>query len=166
MPRYAGAGQSANHGGMTLPLQRFESRWDWKLSARLRMGTLLSTWVLVALAAPLAWIVVPLFALRTAASTVQSFLNIRLGRRHSIDRPTRVDWVLVASIFVLAEAAAFITRSPEALPFAWMAAMLAPYTLLQLRMYGRSRAAYRHSIAHEASIIRLERYAALEQRAA
>jgi hypothetical protein len=151
---------------MALPLQSLESHWDWDLSARFRIGTLLATWGLVILAAPLAWVMFPLFAVRTAASTVQSVLNIRLGRRHSISKPTRFDWALVASIFVLAEIAAFATRSPESLPFAWMAAMLAPYTLLQLRMYARSRDAFRHSVAQHASIIRLERYADLEQRAA
>ena len=132
-------------------------RWNWGISSQARLATLSATWLLALLPFASPVVMASVLAVRLAASTCQTALNLRLGRRTPIGSPTHIDWLLVAAIFTLAEVASFATRDPMQLQGAWTAALLLPYSALQLRMWRRSRAAHRVATTRHAAVIRLER---------
>lgn len=104
------------------------------------MATLASAWLVIALWSVLGPALGIVLALRLIASTVQSVFNILLGRRWPLEGPGRVDWCLVALLFGGVYATAFAAGGdvqammrPDVL-----ALLMAPFTVLQLRMAVRS----------------------------
>lgn len=101
----------------------------------------------------------PLAAIRTGASLVQTALNIRLGRKIPVAQQTKLDWALVASIFVGAEIAAIYGHFSGNLqsPLIYLP-MLLPFSVLQWRMTTRSFAAYETQRAAKVVAFRLEKF--------
>jgi hypothetical protein len=145
---------------MAAVLRRIDRHWDWRLSAHFRIGSLASAWLLVLLMPVLGWLLVPLGVFRSAASLVQSALNIRLGRHVPVSRQDRWDWALLGAIFALAYVAAgisYTTGMPNySLPL--VLPLLVPFSALQLRMVTRSFAAHSAMAARPAAVLRLEDY--------
>jgi len=104
------------------------------------MYSLATAWVLVLLRVPLGPWFLPLALLRSGASGLQLAWNVVLGREQPLDSHVRSDWVLLAGALLLAQAyalAAHVGSGPEMTAVG--AAMLVPYSLLQLRVAERSR---------------------------
>jgi len=85
---------------MTERLLSLESRWNWRFSGHCRLASLVSLWLVIFLMGTLGMFLVPLAALRTAASFGQTALNVRLGKTVPVAKQTKLDWWLVGSIFV------------------------------------------------------------------
>ena len=137
---------------------RIDRYWNWDLSAKFRIGSLASAWLLLLLMPVLGWLLLPLSVIRSAISFVQAGLNIRLGKHVPVSKQDRWDWVLIASIFALAYTAAGISYAtgiphysmPLVLP------LLLPFSALQLRMVARSYVAHQGAEARPAAVLRLE----------
>jgi hypothetical protein len=114
--------------------------------------------VALGLAAP--WIAAPLWVLRFAASSTQTWLNVQLGKRQPVAKADRYDWMLLAGIFALAEAGAIARAATFPVPVtALVLVMMLPFTLLQLRMAARSYRAHAHAAAFEIAIARATQWA-------
>lgn len=118
-------------------------RWDWRISAHCRIASLASAWLLALGATALGPLLWPLGALRFVASTVQTWLNIKLGRREPIARQDRRDWALLALVMAGAYAGLGLSQLVGTLqsPVVYVP-MLLPFTALQLRMTARSYRAH------------------------
>jgi len=140
-----------------------ENKWNWRLSADCRLGSLTSAWLLIFLAPMLGWLLVPLMVVRTGLSLLQSFLNIRLGRSFPIGRATRSDWGLMACVFAGAYIGAGIARFSGDMqsPLLFLP-MLLPFSVLQLRMAVRSYRAHQCARAARTAIVRLTPFARAE----
>ena len=115
-------------------------RWDWRLSARVRLVSLGSVWFLVFGSSLLAPVLPVLGILRMAFSGVQLFLNQKLARRQPIAGRDRYDWGLLLVAFAGSVAAASVARAtgdPEQTPLLLLP-VLVPYSGLQLRSFRRS----------------------------
>ncbi|MEO6398224.1 MAG: hypothetical protein ABIP13_07120 [Tepidiformaceae bacterium] len=144
---------------MTDRLKSLESRWNWRVSAHTRVASLVTLWFVIFSMGSLGVFLVPLAALRTLASFVQTALNVRLGKHVPVEKQSKLDWLLVAAIYVGAEGAAVaanITGSMQS-PLLYVP-MLLPFTLLQVRMTGRSFAAHNQQRADNVVAFRLEKY--------
>ncbi len=140
-------------------LARAESHWNWRLSAHCRIGSLAALWAVLFLMAPLGWFLAPAAAARTALSFIQTFLNVRLGKREPIQAQTRLDWAMVACIFVAAYFAAGVGHVTGDTSQWWLyMPLLAPFTVLQARMVVRSYAAANLEEFRPATLVRLEDY--------
>lgn len=140
-------------------LARAESHWNWRLSAHCRIGSLAALWAVLLLMAPLGWILAPIAVVRTALSFVQTFLNVRLGKREPIETQTRFDWAMVACIFVAAYFAAGVGQVTGDTSQWWLyVPLLAPFTALQARMVARSYAAADLEEFRPATLVRLDDY--------
>lgn len=143
---------------MTTTRTWLDEHWNWRISGHCRVASLASVWLLAFLSGA-GWLLLPLAALRTVASVLQSVFNIRLGRAHPIGHADRYDWTLIALIFLTAEVLAGLRQyqhlqiSPVTL-----LPMLLPFTALQLRLCVRSYRAPRQPSPVQATIIRMERY--------
>ena len=143
---------------MTDRLKLLESRWNWRFSAHCRIASLLALWFVVMAMGSLGVLLLPLAAVRTVASFGQTALNVRLGKHIPVQKQSRLDWLLIVSIFVGAEGAAVaanITGNMHS-PLLYLP-MLLPFTLLQARMTGRSFAAHDQHTASKV-VIRLEKF--------
>ncbi len=149
---------------MTATLLRIESRWDWRVSAWFRVGSLASLWLLAIFMGPLSWLWAPLAASRMVVSLAQTALNVRLGRKVPLERPSRIDWALVGGVFAGAYIAAGVTHFTGApLSFALLVPMLVPFSALQVRMVARSFAAAFIADVRPATLVRLEDYRRAER---
>ncbi len=128
-------------------IDRVCRRWDWRLSARIRLASLGSVWVLVFLASLLAPVLPILGALRMAISGVQLMLNQKLARRRPIAGRDRYDWALLGLAFAGSVFAASIVRiTGDAHDPLIFLPVLLPYSALQARSFQRSNEAHRLSI--------------------
>ena len=111
----------------------------------------------------LGWLLLPLMVVRTGLSLVQSFLNIRLGRRFPVGRTTRSDWGLMASVFAGAYIGAGIGQFSGSMesPLLFLP-MLLPFSVLQLRMAVRAYRANQRARVARAAIVRLTPFARAE----
>jgi len=136
-------------------LHPFPGRWDWRISAHWRAASLASAWLLVFAMPFLGWAFYLVAGLRSAGSLLQTFLNIRLGKRHSMGRSTRVDWLLMGAIIAAVEVAAVIGHVTGDLhtPLNYTIILL-PFTALQVRMCARS---YRAAARTERRLLTFER---------
>ena len=144
---------------MTERLKSLESRWDWRFSAHCRLASLLSLWFVILAMGSLGVFLVPLAAIRTAASFAQTALNVRLGKQAPVEKQSKLDWWLVAAIFVGAEGAAVaanVTGNMHS-PLLYLP-MLLPFTVLQIRMTNRSFAAHDQQRAAKVIDFRLEKF--------
>ncbi len=91
---------------------------------------------------------IPLAAVRFGTSAVQSWLNIRLGKRRPVAQQTRLDYALLGLIFAGAYLAAGIGQATGDLasPHLYLP-MLVPFSILQWRMTQRSFDAHRAEAA-------------------
>lgn len=140
--------------------RRIDRYWDWQVSARFRIGSLVSAWMLILLMPVLGWIVLPLSVFRSATSFLQAGLNIRLGKHAPVGKQNRWDWALIAAIFALAYVGAGVSYATGMSNMSWQLVMplLLPFTALQLRMVSRSNVAHRNMEARPAAVLRLEDY--------
>ncbi len=114
--------------------------WNWWTSARWRQYSLGSAWALVLLRAPLGPWFAPLALVRSAFSACQLAWNVALGREQPLERHERSDWALLALTLLLAQAYALVAEFGGGLEMTAVgAAMLVPYSFLQMRMVERSR---------------------------
>ena len=140
-----------------------EQQWNWRLSAHCRLGTLASAWMLLFLVPMAGWLLLPFMGVRTGLSLLQSFLNIRLGRRFPVGTSTRLDWGLMFSVF----AGAYIGVGAGRLsgdmqsPLLFLP-MLLPFSVLQVRMAVRSYSANRRARVATTAIVRLLPFARAE----
>ncbi len=143
---------------MTDRLKLLESRWNWRFSAHCRVASLIALWAVVLAMGSLGVLLVPLAALRTVASFGQTALNVRLGKQVPVQKQTKLDWLLIASIFAGAEGAAVVANVTGNMhsPLLYLP-MLLPFTLLQLRMTNRSFAAHDQFNASKVVAFRLEK---------
>lgn len=144
---------------MTYRLASLESRWNWRFSAHCRVASLVTLWVVVLAMGSLGVFLVPLAAVRTAASFGQTALNVRLGKRTPVEKQSKLDWWLVAAIFAGAEGAAVaahVTGNMHS-PLLYLP-MLLPFTILQVRMTSRSFAAHDQHRAAKVVSFRLEKF--------
>jgi hypothetical protein len=143
-----------------------DEHWNWRLSGHCRVASLASVWLLAFLSGA-GWLLLPLAAIRTLASVAQSVFNIRLGRAHPVAGTDRYDWALIASIFVAGEVLAGL-REYQGLQITavTLLPMLLPFTLLQARMCWRSYRAPQLATPQQATIIRMERFARVQAKAA
>jgi len=118
-------------------------RWNWRVSAHVRLASLGSTWLLIfgaSLLAPL----LPLLGLaRMAASGGQLFLNRSLAKRIPIAGRDRYDWLLLG---IAIGGAVFVPSFAELTghsPSMLLLTVLLPYSALQLRSFRRSLVAHR-----------------------
>ncbi len=149
---------------VTAALRSLETRWDWRLSAHCRVGSLASLWLIALLAGPLAWLFAPLAAVRMVLSLAQTLLNVRLGRTSPLESQTAADWLLVAGGFAGAYIAAGVTQftaTPPSAPL--LAPMLIPFSILQIRMVSRSHRAALVAELRPATLLRLEDYRRLDR---
>src|SRR5689334_2378867 len=87
-------------------LDRHFGWWNWRLSARFRVASLGSIWLLILGSPVLGALLVPLAAIRFVAGTGQLILNNWLGRRHPIEKRDWGDWTLLAVTLLGSMAAA------------------------------------------------------------
>jgi len=114
-------------------------RWDWRLSAHFRALSLASTWMMLLFASLLGPLAAPMVTGRFVLSGVQTALNFRLGRRRSLGRRPRLDWMLLALTLACAYgAAAFGVTSLYSGHVLALLPMAACYSLIQVRMCQRS----------------------------
>ena len=119
-------------------------RWDWRLSARLRLVSLGSVWFLVFGSSLLAPVLPVLGILRMAFSGVQLVLNQKLARRLPIAPRDRYDWGLLLLAFAGSVAAASVARATgDSYASILLLPVLIPYSGLQLRSFRRSLDAHR-----------------------
>jgi hypothetical protein len=134
--------------------------WTWRRSARVRAIWLAAAWVLVLAAGWLGPLVWPLAIARFAGSTVQTVLNVRLGKQAPLGRAPRIDWVLVGSMVACTYAVAIASNAGVSFTTTMLLLPpLVPFTLLQLRMGRRSLRAYRTEEARAAALQRMTRVA-------
>lgn len=147
-----------------MSLHPLPGRWDWRISAHWRAASLASAWLLVLAMPFLGWAFDLGAGLRSAASLAQTILNIRLGKRDSMGRSTRVDWLLMGSIIAAVEIAAVIGRITDELhtPLNYTIILL-PFTALQVRMCARS---YRAAARAERRLLTFERRVLADEAAA
>ncbi len=122
---------------------RATAAWNWRLSGHCRAASLASAWVIVMLSGLLGPLLMPLAAIRFVASAIQSWLNIRLGRRNPVCKQTRGDYVLIGLIFAgayLSVGLGHFTGNMTS-PVLYVP-MLVPFSVLQVRMTVRSYRAY------------------------
>lgn len=156
----------ADHRGVTRTQRWLDEHWNWRLSAHCRVASLGSVWLL-ALISGAGVVLIPIAALRTVASVLQSVFNIRLGRTQPIRGTDRYDWALIASIFVAAEVLAALRQYDHMqITTLTLLPMLLPFTALQARMCWRSYRVPTHMTPAAATIIRMERFTRVTSRAA
>jgi hypothetical protein len=113
--------------------------WNWRISARCRLASLASAWVIVlgaSVLGPLFW---PLACARFVASIAQTGLNVSLGRVRPIGSATRLDKWLVAGVFAGAYLGAGLGRvTGDMTSPGLLLPMLLPFSMLQLRMTRRA----------------------------
>lgn len=144
---------------MTGVLLSLESRWDWRASARFRIASVVSLWLVIGLVGVASAVLIPLAAVRTAASFAQTVLNIRLGKKFPVEKQTKFDWWLVAGIFAGAELAAVAANVTGNMQSTWLyLPMLVPFTILQWRMTTRSYVAFEQQRAAKVVSFRLNEY--------
>lgn len=126
---------------MTFTPDRLAQRWNWRLSAHMRLVSLCTTWLLVFGASVLP--LVPVIAvLRLAFGTVQMGLNQALAKRSPLSSRDRWDWLLLLLAFGGSVAVAAMQRATGD---SWAPAMLlvlVPYSVIQLRSFQRSLVAH------------------------
>lgn len=139
--------------------EQLEQRWNWRLSAHLRIASLVSLWLVLLFTGPLGWMFAPIAAARSGLSFLQAFLNVRLGREVPLEGQTRLDWALVVLIFVAAYIAVGLGRVVGNMhsPFLFVP-LLVPFSVLQSRMTLRSFRAARIEASRPATLIRLDDY--------
>lgn len=137
-------------------MRALDQRWHWRLSAHCRLGSLTSAWILVFIVPVLGWLAVPVVALRTGLSLLQTGLNIRLGRRFPVGNATRLDGGLMACVFAGAYIGVGIGQIVGDMqsPLLFLP-MLFPFSVLQLRMAVRSYRADQRDRAARTAIVRL-----------
>ncbi len=137
------------------------------MSGHFRAASLLSAWLLALFVSAAPAVLLTLAGIRMAASLVQSFLNIRLGRTQPLASTDRYDWGLMAAIFVAGEVVAALHQY-QGVAFAGVALLplLLPFSALQLRMCWRSYRAAVPRNTTETAIVRLEQFSRAERPAA
>lgn len=154
----------ADHQCMSGVLTGIDGFWTWRMSAYWRIASLLSLWAVFMLMGPLGWLFAPIAGVRSLLSMVQTGLNIRLGRMAPLEKQTRFDWALVGAVFAGAYFAAGVAQfGGTGLTPAVVVPMLLPFSLLQIRMAGRSLEAAVVAEMRPAAITRLEEYRRTER---
>ncbi len=118
-------------------------RWDWRTSARWRLGSLASIWLLI-LGGPLLGALVPLLvAVRFIASPAQLLLNRALAARHPLEGRTRADWWLFGLTFLTACLASVLADALHQPHTGLVLVPVAlPFSAIQLRAVRRSYRAH------------------------
>lgn len=120
--------------------------WDWAVSARVRLWSLVATWAMVFAGGLLGPLSLPVVALRLAATPVQCVLNGRLNRRVPLEKRDRWDWALLGLAFLASCGVSAVANEPgqvvptDVNPLLLLPVLL-PYSAIQLRTNARCRAA-------------------------
>ena len=119
----------------------------------------MALWGVVLFMGPLGWLLAPAAVFRSGLSFVQTFLNVRLGKRSPLESQTRLDWILVGAIVAAAYFAAGVGQYTGDTRSAWLfLPMLLPFSALQARMVRRSLLAAAVDELRPATLIRLDEY--------
>jgi hypothetical protein len=123
--------------------------WDWDISARARIVSLASAWVLVGFAwAPLA-VLLPIGLVRFGASFVQTLWNHRLDRVQPLGPRGLLDWGMFVAAMVASIGVAALERGGSSIPLALaLALVLAPLSVIQVRATRKSFAAHQRAREH------------------
>lgn len=129
--------------GIMLP-----SWWDWNVSARARMASLASAWVLVAFASAPFGIIAFFAGLRFCTSIVQTFWNHRLDRVEPLGPRGLIDWAMFAAALGMSILVAQMQQDGVALaaPIAF-SMVLAPLSIIQLRAVRKSLVVHEQALA-------------------
>ena len=140
--------------------------WNWKLSARCRLLSLVTLWLSLAFLSSPGGVMVVLMAGRTVASVGQTWLNVALGRKEPLAPARRLDWSLTALTVGGAYFAAIghqMWAAPITLPLLLPA--MAPLTVLQLLMVRRAQVQQRTVDARTQAMGRIVRFTRAERAA-
>lgn len=141
------------------------------MSARVRLASLVATWVMLFAGGLLGPLSLPVVALRLAATPVQCVLNGRLNRRVPLARRDGWDWALLGVAFLASCGVSALFAEPgrvvvptEVNPLLLLPVLL-PYSAIQLRTNARcwsALAALRATPTSEAAATSEERGRILE----
>ena len=138
---------------MVVRCSKLAERWDWRLSARVRLASLGSVWLLLFASSLVAPVLPMIGALRMAFSGLQLVLNRNLARRLPIAPRDRYDWGLLLLAFAGSVAAASVARATAGgYSSLLLLPVLIPYSGLQLRSFQRSLDAHRKGEARSGAL--------------
>jgi hypothetical protein len=116
--------------------------WNWNVSARVRLVSLGSLWLLLLGSPLLGLLLLPLGAFRFAAGTAQLVLNRELGKEQPMARRTFIDWSLLGVTLLASMAVAQISEVTGSHSTLLLIPVAVPFSAIQLRLFQHSRQAF------------------------
>lgn len=126
---------------MVITAKRLARHWNWRISAQMRMASLVVTWLLV-FGASLIPLMPVIGALRLLSGGAQMGLNQALAKRSPLNGRDRWDWAMLLLAFAGSVAISAIQQVRGELWTPTMLLVLFPYSVIQLRSYQRSIVAH------------------------
>src|SRR5687768_16700458 len=116
--------------------------WNWRISSRLRAGSLASVWVLIFASPLLGPLLLPIAGIRMVLGLGQLALNRELARLEPLGSRGKADWALLGVTLLASMGVAQVTESTGYTSAFLLIPVVLPFSLIQLRMIRRSLRAH------------------------